>query len=118
MRVLILILAAWPAVAQTDSRAVNWLWRGSVVTLYAGESLDAASSWQQPEGNRLWGSPRFGVRGLAQTVAINGAVTAGEYYALRAAKRTRWRWLAAGAFIAANVYSGARAARQARRNWR
>lgn len=51
-------------------RFANRLWITSLVSVVAGSSLDAATSWHQWEGNGLLASSdgRFGAKGLASTL--------------------------------------------------
>jgi hypothetical protein len=115
--ILALMMLAGLAHAQAPDK---WVWRSSAMTLIAGESSDIATSWQRPEGNALWASAngKFAYQGLGKSIAIDGAIIAVEYVALRATRHTKLARPMIYVFSACNVVSGAKSFRQARLNLR
>ena len=111
----LMLLLASLAPAQTIDK---WVWRSSAITLVVGESMDIRSSWQRPEGNPFWASPngKFAYQGLGKSIAIDGAILAAEYVALRVTRHTKLARPMTYAFSVCNVISGAKSFTQANRN--
>ena len=80
------------------------LWLVSLAALTAANVADAQSSWGRPELNGILGA-RFGGRGIAIKVGINGAWIVGQVIVLR--RHRAYRAFAVGNFAAAGVFTGA-----------
>lgn len=114
LSILALILASLAHGQALD----KWVWRSSAMTLIAGESADAATSWQRQEGNQFWASPngKFAYQGLGKSIAIDGAIIAVEYVALRTTRHTKLARPMLYIFAACNVVSGVKSFHQANLN--
>lgn len=79
--VLGLVLAPQVHCESSGKKIFKW----SVAALLAANAADAASSWGQPEANRLLAGPRgrFDSRGLSIKLGVVGAIVVGEIVLVR-----------------------------------